>query len=59
MIVISYHFVMIFDNYHLSLHQQTMIFASKVTKEIQKNKYQASYRFLYEVNEDDKATIVH
>lgn len=32
MMIISYHFIVIFDNNHLSLHQQTMIFASKVTK---------------------------
>lgn len=46
MIVILYHFIMILNNNHLSLHQQTMIFASKVTKRLSKKQISSKLEVL-------------
>lgn len=59
MIVIYYHFIVILNNNHLSLHQQTMIFASKVSKTKSKKQISSKLQVLYEINRDDDATVVH
>lgn len=44
---------------HLSLHQQTMIFASKVSETKLKKQISSKLQVLYEINRDDDATVVH